>query len=159
MITHVIGLRYPKHCKANHSNMPNIGGPDAGPPPDFSKLTPRERASMERAQWFRTEASGYFSLQTTRPMTLAYGLQDSPVATLAWIYEKLLDWTDDYPWTDDEVLTWISIYVFSRAGPGASVFIYYEVSCSPCWSQRPMFTISRDHLLPRPTLTLSSGCT
>lgn len=35
------------------------------------------------------------------------------------------DWTDSYPWTDDEILTWISIYYFSRAGPAASVRIYY----------------------------------
>ncbi|KAF8194144.1 Alpha/Beta hydrolase protein [Pholiota molesta] len=24
-----------------------------------------------------------------------------------WIYEKLVNWTDKYPWDDDEVLTWI----------------------------------------------------
>ena len=66
-------------------------------------------------------------LQSTKPQTLAYALQDSPVALLAWIYEKLHDWTDNYPWTDDEILTWISIYQFSRAGPGAAQRIYYEV--------------------------------
>jgi len=41
---------------------------------------------------------------------------------LAWIYEKLHDWTDE------EILTWISIYQFSRAGPGAAQRIYYEVA-------------------------------
>lgn len=55
-------------------------------------------------------------------------MADSPVALLAWIYEKLHDWTDDYPWTDDEVLTWISIYWFSTAGPAASARIYYEAT-------------------------------
>lgn len=54
-------------------------------------------------------------------------MTDSPVALLAWIYEKLHFWTDDYPWTDDEILTWISIYAFSRAGPGAAHEIYWEV--------------------------------
>jgi hypothetical protein len=58
---------------------------------------------------------------------LTYALQDSPVALLAWIYEKLHDWTDNYPWTDDEILTWVSIYQFSRAGPGAAHRLYYEV--------------------------------
>ncbi|KAH9023485.1 Alpha/Beta hydrolase protein [Lactarius pseudohatsudake] len=52
---------------------------------------------------------------------LGFSLADSPVGLLAWIYEKLVTWTDSYPWTDDEVLTWISIYWFSRAGPAASV--------------------------------------
>jgi len=69
---------------------------------------------------------GYNILQSTKPQTIAYSLSDSPVALLAWIYEKLHDWTDSYPWTDDEILTWISIYQFSRAGPGASARIYYE---------------------------------
>lgn len=50
------------------------------------------------------EGSGYRVLQTTKPQTLGYALQDSPVALLAWIYEKLHDWVDDYPWTDDEIL-------------------------------------------------------
>jgi hypothetical protein len=66
--------------------------------------------------------------QATKPQTLAYALNDSPVALLAWIYEKLHDWTDNYPWTDDEIFTWVSIYAFSRAGPGAAHRIYYEVS-------------------------------
>ena len=69
--------------------------------------------------------------QSTKPQTLAYALKDSPVALLAWIYEKLHDWTDSYPWTDEEVLTWISIYQFSRAGPGAPQRIYYEVMHTP----------------------------
>ncbi|KAF9005507.1 Alpha/Beta hydrolase protein [Cyathus striatus] len=58
--------------------------------------------------------------------TLGYSLADSPAGLLAWIYEKLVNWTDNYPWNDDEVLTWISIYWFSRAGPAASIRIYYE---------------------------------
>ena len=31
----------------------------------------------------------------------------------------------------DEVLTWISIYYFSTAGPAASVYIYYEAVNDP----------------------------
>ncbi len=41
-------------------------------------------------------------MQSTRPQTLGYGLGDSPVGMLAWIYEKLVQWTDSYPWTDEE---------------------------------------------------------
>ena len=40
--------------------------------------------------------------QSTRPQTLGYSLADSPVGLLAWIYEKLVAWTDKYPWTEDE---------------------------------------------------------
>ncbi|KAF7291360.1 putative epoxide hydrolase [Mycena indigotica] len=86
-----------------------------------------EKAGQERTKWFRTRGQGYHGPQSTKPQTLGYGLADSPVGLLAWIYEKLLDWTDDYPWDDDEVLTWVSSYYFSRAGPTATLRIYYEV--------------------------------
>ncbi|KAH9024535.1 hypothetical protein EDB84DRAFT_1440652 [Lactarius hengduanensis] len=42
---------------------------------------------------------------------LGFSLADSPIGLLAWVYEKLVTWTDAYPWTDDE----------------ASVRIYYEI--------------------------------
>lgn len=29
-------------------------------------------------------------------------MADSPVGLLAWIYEKLVAWTDGYDWSDDE---------------------------------------------------------
>jgi hypothetical protein len=111
---------------------------DAGHQPEWTKqpllalqhaLTPYselEKAGIQRSQWFANEGSGYFKEQATKPQTIGYALQDSPVALLAWIYEKLHDWTDNYPWTDDEVCTWISIYWFSVAGPAASARIYYE---------------------------------
>lgn len=67
---------------------------------------------------------------STKPQTIGYSLADSPVGLLAWIYEKLISWTDDYPWTDDEILTWVSIYYFSVAGPSAASFIYFESTSS-----------------------------
>jgi len=90
-----------------------------------------EKEGMARSQWFAQEGSGYRHEQSTKPQTLGYALADSPVALLAWIYEKLHDWTDGYPWTDDEILTWISIYWFSTAGPAASLRIYYEAIHAP----------------------------
>lgn len=50
----------------------------------------------------RSTGQGYFQVQSTTPQTLAYALTDSPVALLAWIYERLVHWTDKYPWTEDE---------------------------------------------------------
>lgn len=131
-ITRTIGLLYPEHCKASHVNMVLAN------PPRFTEnpwaalkhtLLPyneREETGRKRNEWFEREGYGYNQLQSTRPQTIGAALDDSPVALLAWIYEKLHDWTDSYPWTDDEILTWISIYWFSAAGPAASVRIYYE---------------------------------
>ncbi|KAI1794410.1 epoxide hydrolase [Ganoderma leucocontextum] len=91
----------------------------------FDKTAQRRLAEM--VQW-SVGGRGYSTQQCTRPQTLGYGLSDSPVGLLAWIYEKLVGWSDKYPWTDDEVLEWISIYWFSRAGPAASTRIYYEMT-------------------------------
>ncbi|KJX93799.1 alpha/beta-hydrolase like protein [Zymoseptoria brevis] len=112
-------------------------------PPTFGKnpilalkhaLTPysaADKKGFERSEWFLNEGQGYRLLQSTKPQTIGYAWQDSPVALLAWIYEKLHDWTDNYPWTDDEILTWVSIYYFSAAGPAVSARIYYEAIHSP----------------------------
>jgi len=89
--------------------------------------TDREVNGKKRSAWFDQEGFGYNMLQGTKPQTIAYALADSPVATLSWIYEKLHDWADNYPWTDDEICTWVSIYWFSTAGPAAACRIYYEM--------------------------------
>ncbi len=92
----------------------------------ITPYTEREKKGLARSKWFMDEGSGYRHEQSTKPQTLGYAFADSPVAVLSWIYEKLHDWTDSYPWTDDEICTWISIYWFSTAGPAANVRIYYE---------------------------------
>ncbi|KAF8654603.1 hypothetical protein AX16_003516 [Volvariella volvacea WC 439] len=122
-----------KHHKAWHTNFPLAPPPSLGTNPvnyistALSSDT-AEKAAADRTEWYHNISSGYFKVQSTKPQTIGYALNDSPVALLAWIYEKLVDWTDGYPWEDDEVLDWISIYWFSRSGPAASVRIYYEVT-------------------------------
>ncbi|KAK2591904.1 hypothetical protein QQS21_010402 [Conoideocrella luteorostrata] len=132
IITRMIGIRYPTHCLASHINYIRVRSP-----PTFTKTpllfikhmllpyTSYEKEFCRRSEWFQTEGRGYNVEQSTRPSTIGIALAD-PVALLAWIYEKLHDWTDSYPWTDDEILTWVSIYQFSTAGAAASVRIYYE---------------------------------
>lgn len=136
-VTRAMGRLYPSHVLGSHLNL------IITPPPSplrnpllvlqhlLGWYSPAEKAGLERAQWFQAEGSGYNRIQGTKPHTPGFGVTDSPVALLAWIYEKLVQWTDAYPWTDDEVLTWISIYAFSDAGPDASFRIYYEVMHPP----------------------------
>ncbi|KAL1722882.1 Alpha/Beta hydrolase protein [Schizophyllum commune] len=124
-ITQRIALDYGgKHCMAWHHNMPcpNFLDPKVTTLP----VRPDERAGLEHTLEIDRTGRAYGSIQETKPQTIGYALADSPVGLLAWIYEKLVAWTDGYAWTDDEVLTWVSIYWFSRAGPAASVRIYRE---------------------------------
>lgn len=133
MITRLVGIKYPGHCLASHVNFVRIhSAPTFTQAPLlylWNALTPynsSDKAGLARSAWFRNEGFGYNAEQSTKPSTLGFALADSPVALLAWIYEKLKDWTDDYAWDDDEILTWVSLYQFSKAGPAASVRIYYE---------------------------------
>lgn len=131
-ITRALGLLYPQHVKASHLNMILAQPPDPKKYPLLAArhaatpYTAREEAGLARSKWFSDSGYGYNLLQSTKPQSIGFALADSPVALLAWIYEKLHDWTDSYPWSDDEILTWVSIYWFSTAGPEASARIYYE---------------------------------
>ncbi|KZV71770.1 alpha/beta-hydrolase [Peniophora sp. CONT] len=129
---HIAAAYGPKHAKAWHTNMAY-----SLPPKAFSEplhylrylLTPyteSEKQALARQSQMDIDGRGYWVQQATKPQTLAYALADSPVGLLGWIYEKLVAWTDAYPWTDEEVLTWVSLYWFSRAGPAASLRIYFE---------------------------------
>ena len=64
-----------------------------------------EKLGLARTSWFLAKGAGYSSQQSTYPQTIGYSLADSPVGLLAWIYEKLVQWSDDYAWGDDEGLT------------------------------------------------------
>jgi len=132
-VTRTMAYLYPRHCRATHFNMDVGNRPSYRSNPllalqhDLIPYSTREQHGVERSKWFEDEGYGYNLLQSTKPQTIGYALADSPVALLAWILEKLHDWTDNYPWTDDEILTWVSVYWFSTAGPAASCRIYYEM--------------------------------
>uniref|UniRef100_A0A0W0FK69 Epoxide hydrolase N-terminal domain-containing protein n=2 Tax=Moniliophthora roreri TaxID=221103 RepID=A0A0W0FK69_MONRR len=128
-----------QHIKAWHTNTPVMFTPPEGVNP--AEYTAEDLEILERAKWLQTKGFGYFYEQSTQPQTIGYSLADSPVGLLAWIYEKLVTWTDAYPWDDDEVLTWISIYWFSRSGPAASVRTYYEVAQAGGFNAGPSPTI------------------
>lgn len=137
MIARTMSQYYAPHTRAIHLNfIPVIPPyPWRNPIRFLQALGSVPFSASDRAKVARTvshvkNGSAYMSIMETKPQTIGYGLHDSPVALLAWIYEKLHGWSDAYPWTDEEVLTWVSIYYFSRAGPMASARIYYEASAS-----------------------------
>ncbi|KAK2880057.1 hypothetical protein FQN49_000604 [Arthroderma sp. PD_2] len=171
IIARVMAKLYPEHVKAVHTNFLALSPPYPWKNPILflqSLLTlpfsPKDRAKLAASWNYITEGNGYMAQQGSWPQTLGYSLHDSPVGLLAWIYEKLHAWTDSYPWTDDEVLTWVSIYAFSRAGSAASTRIYYEHRHAPsgpgsvsraeaaaCYSPNVKFAIAH---FPHEILTL-----
>ncbi|CAI6304495.1 unnamed protein product [Periconia digitata] len=132
-VTRAMGELYPESILGSHLNFIVTKPPSPISSPLLilqyltGWLTSHEKDGLKRTQEYNDSGSGYRHIQQSRPHTIGFALADSPVALLAWIYEKLHDWTDNYSWTDDEVLTWVSIYLFSSAGPESSVRIYHDL--------------------------------
>ncbi|KAL1688669.1 Alpha/Beta hydrolase protein [Schizophyllum commune] len=145
-VARVLASKYgSSSVKAWHTNFPlyvpialaystTIVSMSSGHPDDSTAIElcpPEEQEAWKQTSEFREQEMGYAILQGTKPQTIAYALTDSPVGLLAWIAEKLLAWTDQYPWTDDEILTWVSLYWLSRAGPASTFRTYYEAMQRP----------------------------
>ncbi|ROW05703.1 hypothetical protein VMCG_05211 [Cytospora schulzeri] len=136
-ITTSIGNLYPESMLALHLNfILAMPPPLTKSPLGFVRFlithmlnlyTPQEQSGLKASQDYQIDGNSYLHLMRTRPNTIGAMLADSPVGLLAWIYEKLITWTDDYPWTDQEICEWVSLYWFSRAGPAASVTICHEM--------------------------------
>jgi pimeloyl-ACP methyl ester carboxylesterase len=94
------------------------------------ELTPAEKKYLETGkQWQQTEG-GYAMIQSTKPQTLAYGLNDSPAGLAAWIIEKFRSWSDcngdlESCFTKDELLTNLTIY-WATQTINSAFRLYYE---------------------------------
>jgi pimeloyl-ACP methyl ester carboxylesterase len=82
IITQALARKHPELLIGIH--LTDVGYPDQNT--DFSQLTPAE---MEMAQWvqqwFMQEGIGVNMIMATKPLTLAYGLTDSPIGLAAWL--------------------------------------------------------------------------
>ena len=124
----------PGHLAGVHLNSdPLAVGAVALPPAeqaDAAAVTDAHRATLARMRQFQADGLGYLHLQPTRPQTIAYALNDSPVAQLAWIAEKFREWTDpavelpEDAVDRDRLLTNVSLYWFTGSGASAAQFLY-----------------------------------
>ncbi|MFB4312022.1 epoxide hydrolase family protein [Actinomadura sp. GTD37] len=99
-------------------------------PPSYGDLTPEERTYLASVAAWQAEEGGYQHQQRTRPLSLAYGLSDSPAGLLAWLVEKYRAWSDSggelaARFDDDFLLTQASLYWFTGT-IGTSFRPYYE---------------------------------
>ena len=83
--------------------------------PGSRPLSAAEKAYRERNEAFWQEEHGYKAIQSTKPQTLGYGLNDSPAGLAAWILEKWRSWADsggnlDERFSRDFLLTTVTLY-------------------------------------------------
>lgn len=104
----------------------------AMPSDDLSKA---EQNYLEAGQQWQMTEGAYALIQSTKPQTLAYGLNDSPAGLAAWILEKFQSWSDcngqvEACYTKDELLTNIFIY-WATESIRSSFAPYYETGQNP----------------------------
>lgn len=117
--------------------------PYLGAVPD--DLTAEEREFVANAQrWMQTEMA-YAMEHSSKPQTLAYGLNDSPAGLAAWIVEKFWRWSDcdgdlERVFTKDELLTNLTIY-WATETINSSIRLYYETARDPgSWGRAEVLT-------------------
>ncbi|MDL5511134.1 epoxide hydrolase [Arenibacter sp. M-2] len=103
--------QFPERVKAIH--ITDVGYPDGTE--DWSTMSQAEQKFGQTIQgWFFTEGA-FNMIQSTKPQSLGYGLNDSPVGLAGWILEKFNSWSDnngdiENSFTKDELITNIMVY-------------------------------------------------
>ncbi|MEV4776535.1 DNA glycosylase AlkZ-like family protein [Microbacterium sp. LWH12-1.2] len=129
----------------------HVNGPSPfplGPAIPVEGLDEADRERAERFNTFREDGAGYLHIQATRPQTIAYGLNDSPVAQLAWIVEKFKEWSDPTAALPedavdiDRLLTTVSLYWFTEGG-WSSAHALYE-GATPATGRRGTPVVGRE---------------
>lgn len=125
-ITKSLAVQFSPKIKAIH--LTDVGYPDGRE--DWSTMTSEEQVfGQQIQQWFFTEGA-FNMIQSTKPQTLGYGLNDSPVGLASWIIEKFYAWSDhngdlNQSLSKDELITNIMIYWVSQS-INSSIRIYAE---------------------------------
>lgn len=127
----------PDHVLGVHVNAATGGfAPYEDVSGEAGELTDVERARLARIAVLASDGDGYLRVSATRPFTLGYALNDSPVGQLAWIAEKFHSWTDarhtlpDAAVNRERLLTNVSLYWFTETA-GTSANLYYELMHHP----------------------------
>lgn len=128
-----LALKYPANVLGLHLNyIPGSYEPYLPPGEEFSLEVLAFRQTAK--EWLAQEGA-YAALHRTKPLTAAYGLNDSPVGLCAWIVEKFYGWSDHgpdhrLPFTPDELLANVTLYWITQS-IYSSMAIYKENSRQP----------------------------
>lgn len=127
MVSPELGRIDTEHVVGVHVNaLVDLAPPAEG---DWARLTPAETARLGELEERWAQRQGYAAIQSTRPQTLAYAMNDSPAGQLAWTMEWYVDYdpttTRQTPVDRDDLLTNVSI-LWLTATFGSSIRLYAE---------------------------------
>ncbi|MDR8408301.1 epoxide hydrolase [Nonomuraea sp. 3-1Str] len=127
----------PEHVMGVHLNAMVTA---STPAPGTSGLTQEELAKARATAEKWRERSGYATIQSTRPQTLAYALTDSPLGLLAWNLEWFVDYDPSRavqtPVDRDAILTNVTTFWLTRTA-GSSMRLYKEAGAAFGGGPRP----------------------
>ena len=137
-----------RHLSGLHLTMP-LGGPPEGP--DREPISDADQRGLD--DWAAHQAAGtvvHVAVNSTRPHTLAFALNDSPAGLAAWLVDKFRSYSDcdgdlERSFTKDELLAEITTYWVTGTIASASR-LYYERAHE------------RDPMAPSERIDVPTGC-
>lgn len=136
-IAPLMAMRDPDAVTALHMSGSNVSADYSQVPDDLSAA---EQTMVEQARAFQEQEFAYGRLHSTKPQTVAFGLNDSPVGLASWVVEKFRAWSDchgdvETRFSKDELLTNLTIY-WATQTIGSSMRLYWESAHNPPqWGQ------------------------
>jgi pimeloyl-ACP methyl ester carboxylesterase len=118
----------PDHVAGLHVNFLSAPRP---PGERTASLPAEEQARIEEMRAWQQNEAGYSAIQGTKPQTVGYALEDSPVGLAGWIVEKFRAWSDcggdvERSFTREQLLTNVSVYWFTATAT-SSARLYFEM--------------------------------
>jgi pimeloyl-ACP methyl ester carboxylesterase len=132
-ISTALAFKHPENLWGLHLNyIPGSYFPYLAKNESFTEEEIKFEKSNEN--WYRDHGA-YAHQHKTKPLTLSYSLNDSPVGLCAWIVEKFFEWSDcngdvENVFTKDELLANVSLYWFTKT-IHSSIRLYNENSKTP----------------------------
>lgn len=128
-----LSLKYPEHVIGLHLNY--ISGSYKAYLREGEQLSEEVVAFQKTGAEWSAKEGAYVQIHSTKPLTAAYGLNDSPAGLCAWIIEKFNSWSDnngniENVFTKDELLANVTLYWITQT-IHSSMRIYNENSKKP----------------------------
>jgi len=128
-----LSLKYPSNVIGLHLNY--ISGSYQPYLAEGEQLSDEVLAFRKNAAEWSGREGAYADMHATKPLTAAYGLNDSPAGLCAWIVEKFNGWSDnngdiENSFTKDELLANVTLYWITQT-IHSSMRIYNENSKHP----------------------------
>ena len=132
-VSTALAMKYPENVTGLHLNY--IPGNYVPVLEENEEFTKEESDYLDAEEEWYSREGGYSLEQNTKPLTLAYGLNDSPVGLCAWIVEKMYGWAEcngyiGSVFSKDELLSNVTLYWITET-IHSSIRLYNENSKNP----------------------------